>query len=321
MRRRSALALLGSLFVGCQRESTPAAGEPLKIGLAIASHVHAVAWIAKERGFFAAEGIDADVQVTGGSAAAIRTLIAGQVDVALAGGDSVLKASWAGADLVVAGGLVDRFYHRIVARRGIERGADLHGKKLGLPFLGGPQDMAAQFALRKLGLAYGKDVEIVSLGKDMNLVMALERAEIDLATSELPKARLARLGLPVIADLPADPVRFPYLVVAVKRDFFTAREAAARRTLAALSCATSWYQDPNNRDASLAIIGAHLRTTDPAAALELHEDAGPRLLTLPLVPNRAAFETAVELAGRGEADKNRLDRLLDARLVGEGRCR
>jgi ABC-type nitrate/sulfonate/bicarbonate transport system substrate-binding protein len=298
MRRRSALAALASLAIaGCDRSAAHPGRDALKVGLAIASYVHAVVWIAKEQEFFARENIDADAIVAGGSAAAIRTLIAGQIDLALAGGDSVLKARWAGADLVVVAGLVDRFYHRIVARPGIER-SELRGKKLGLPFLGGPQDMAAKYALRQLGLSYGKDVEIVSLGKDANLAVALQQKRIDLATSELPKPRLARLGLQVIADLPAEPVRFPYLVAAVKRDFFTARRSLLDRALRALACATAWYQDPSHRDASLAIAGAHLRTTDTASARELYDEAGPARLTFPLAPSRAAFETVLDLEDR-----------------------
>lgn len=317
MRRRSALAVLASLpLAGCDRSEAPPGRDTLKVGLAIASYVHAVAWIAKEREFFARENIDAEVIVAGGSAAAIRTLIAGQIDLALAGGDSVLRARWAGADLVVVAGLVDRFYHRIVARPGLDRSA-LRGTKLGLPFLGGPQDMAAKYTLRKLGLAYGKDVEIVSLGKDANLALALQQKRIDLATSELPKARLARLGFDVIADLPAEPVHFPYLVAAVKRDFITARRPLLDRALRALACATAWYKDPSHRDASLSIAGAHLRTTDAASARELYDEAGPARLTLPLASSRAAFETVVDLAGH---DRARLDDVFAATEPHRGPC-
>lgn len=328
MQRRAALRVLSCAalagLVACGRNSQPTAGgkRKLTIGLAIASHVHAVAWIAKAKGMFAAEGIEADVQVLAGSAAAIRTLIAGQIDVALAGGDAVLKAAWAGAELAVVGGLVDRFYHRIVARRGITA-AELRGKRLGLPFLGGPQDMAVSFALRKLGLSR-QDVEIVVLGKDLNLIAALEKGDVDATTSELPKPRLARMQLEVIADLPAEPARFPYLVVAVKKELVVRERPLVTSVLAALCQATAYYRDPANRAASLDLVREHIRIADPALSAELHAESGPLLLARPPLPSREAFETVIELSGRGDLEKRQLDLLIDWGPVlaarADGRC-
>lgn len=289
------------------------------MGIAIASYVHAVAWIAQDDGHFRRVGLKAKVDTMGGSAATIRTLISGDIDLALAGGDAVLKANAAGADLVVIGTLVGRFYHRIVVRDGI---TDLRGKKIGIPFLGGPQDMAVKVALRRLGLKYGEDVEVVALGKEFNRMAALTEGEIDATTSQTPATRLKDLGVSVLVDLPATDEVFPYIVIAVQRERLRADRVKIENAVAALCEATRAYRDERNRDAHLKIIAEHLGNADVEGAAEArYRDAGPSLLALPPLVDRKGLQAVVELAG---LDAGLVDRTIDdivlRVLESEGKC-
>ncbi len=282
--------LLG-VWLGCSSPSAPPSPrdpgaepvvEPLSIGLAIPSYVHAVAWIADDQGYLADAGLDARIQVMGGSAATMTALISGSIDVGLAGGDAVIKADAAGADLVVLAVLVDRFYHRLIGRGGIASVEALRGKRIGLPFLGGPQDLAVRYALSTHGLD-ASEVEIVSLGKEFNRMAALLRGDIDATTSQTPPGRLAQLGATVLVDLPAEPVSFPYMALVARRDTLTSRRSALQGTLIALCRGIDFYRD--HEAESLELLQRHLQGGDTeAAARQRYQTSGPDLLALPPEP-------------------------------------
>jgi ABC-type nitrate/sulfonate/bicarbonate transport system substrate-binding protein len=335
---RLLLSLWLVVFVGCDdpaanhghdaASATPDAASrpqlPVAVGIAIPSYVHSVAWIADARGTFASASLDAEITVTGGSAAAVRTLIAKQSDVVLAGGDAVLKANRAGADLVVVAGFVNRFYHRLVGKTELGSVADLKGKRIGLPFLGGPQDMAVRYVLDKHGLRYDDDVKVLGLGKELNRLAALTRGEIDATTSQTPDAKLRELGLHVLVDPTIDDVAFPYMVLAARRDVLQARRATIAGALSALCHAAAFYRDPANREASLAILAERLSGSDTAGARAARYDSsGPRFLSWPPSASREAFETVGRLTGTplSDAEWRILDATLLSEVQGRGACK
>ena len=319
MSRHGVVAVLLCILVafagGCKKDKAK-----LAVGIAIPSYVHAVAWIGAERGHFDKAGTSVDVQVMGGSAATMRTLIAEQIDIGLAGGDAVLKANKAGADLVVIGSLVDRFYHRIVAREGIDDADDLRGKKIGLPFLGGPQDMAVKVALKKLGLDYDDDVEVVSLGKEFNRMAALQNGEIDASTSQSPDSKLDALGLHVLVDLPSEPTKFPYIVVVARRAWLEDHRKDAKGLLAGLCEATKDYAA--HKDESLTIIAKHLGNSDvDGSAHERYEKSGPSLLSMPPTPNAESLQFVLDLMGDADTDPATvIDGSVLDEVIAEGHC-
>lgn len=296
----------------------------MAIGMAIPSYVHAIAWLAADRGTFAEAGIAPEVTVTGGSAAALRTLIAKQNDVVLAGGDAVLKANRAGADVVVVASFVNRFYHRIISRKELTKPEDLKDKTIGLPFLGGPQDMAVKYALSKHGLSYENDVKVVGLGKELNRVAALKRGEIDATTSQTPDAKLEELGLHALIDPTEADAGFPYMVMAVRRDVLSARRQAIVATLGALCEATLFYRNPNNFEASLAILDHRLSGSDTKGASKARYVAsGPAFLSYPPVPSLETFELVGDLTGKALSDGER--KMVDVSVIEDarksGRCK
>ena len=232
----------------------------------------------------------------GGLAATARSLLAGSTQIGLLGGDAVIKADAAGGDLVIVAGLVNRFYHRVVGRPGLRGVGDLRGRRIGLPFLGGPQEMAIRYSLASHGLTYGKDVEVLNLGRELNRMAALEHGDIDATTSQTPPGRLAELGLVVLDDLPARRVAFPYLMVAVRRPYLAAHPDQVRAALRGLCRAVDRYR--REPDASLAIIDHYLHGSDTAAAARArYRDSGPSLISWPPVPDPAGLEAVLEVLG------------------------
>ena len=317
--RMTTLGLLVVLVgaVGCnQANSEPATPPQVAIGIAIPSYVHAVAWIAADHGDFEAAGIDARVDTMGGSSATARSLLAGSSHVGLLGGDVVIKANAAGGDLVIVAGLVNRFYHRLIGRPGVRQLSDLRGGKIGLPFLGGPQDMAARYALRSHDMSYGKDVEILNLGRELNRIAALKRGDIDATMSQTPPSRLAKLGFTVLEDLPARDVSFPYMMVVVRRSYLRTHPERVRAAVRGLCRATYLYR--TQPDAGLALIGNHLHGSDTAeAARERYRSSGPNLISWPPAPDPEGLKMVIDFLGPKKSGGLQPEALIDLTILDE----
>ena len=100
------LAIL-SLFLWPR--SSPAQ-EKIRVGLSSISATSGSIWVAEEKGLFKKHGVDAEVIIIGGGASrVVSSLIAGEIQFSVGGGDSVIRSALRGADTVlVASPLKDR---------------------------------------------------------------------------------------------------------------------------------------------------------------------------------------------------------------------
>src|SRR5690242_20371664 len=89
----------------------------------------ATTWIAKEAGYFAAEGLDVELIRVGGSTRMVAAMLGGSAPVIQAGASAALAATAAGSDVVIIGstGTVSPF--RLMARPEIKNPSDLKGKR------------------------------------------------------------------------------------------------------------------------------------------------------------------------------------------------
>jgi ABC-type nitrate/sulfonate/bicarbonate transport system substrate-binding protein len=61
----------------------------------------AVAWVAKEAGYFAAEGLDVELIRVGGSTRMVAAMLGGSAPVIQAGASAAIAATGAGSDVVI----------------------------------------------------------------------------------------------------------------------------------------------------------------------------------------------------------------------------
>ena len=74
------------------------AQDKLRVGLSSVSATSGSIWVAEEKGLFKKHGIDAEVIVIGGGASrVVSSLIAGEIQFSVGGGDSVIRSSLRGA--------------------------------------------------------------------------------------------------------------------------------------------------------------------------------------------------------------------------------
>src|SRR5258706_16005953 len=68
---------------------------------------HAALYVAQEMGLFRKYGLDVNLPYTAGAAQVIQTMMAGENQIATAGGSGVVDADFGGADLVAVAGMVN----------------------------------------------------------------------------------------------------------------------------------------------------------------------------------------------------------------------
>src|ERR1041384_7565617 len=85
-------------------------------------------WVAKDAGFFEAQGLDVKIIFVEGSPRTIQTLIAGESEIAESTGPSVLNARAAGAPVVIIAGFINVMPYYLITTAAINSPADLKGK-------------------------------------------------------------------------------------------------------------------------------------------------------------------------------------------------
>ena len=140
-----------------------------------------IPWVTKEAGIFAKHGIDADVILLTGSPRLVQTLLAGDIDYALGGVSSVLRARFRGADPVILATSANFSSQQVLVRpeSPLQRLQDLKGKIVGVTQYGSQGDTFIRDALKKTGLKPDTDVTLIQMGGTPQVRAALLAGKID----------------------------------------------------------------------------------------------------------------------------------------------
>jgi NitT/TauT family transport system substrate-binding protein len=164
--------------------------------------------LAREMGFYAAEGLDVDYVIMKPQIA-MQALIAGDVAYTTALGSTV-RAAFRNVPLRVVMTIADKPLFALMARQGIASVEDLKGKLLGISSFGASTDTYARALLRRYQLTPNQDVKIIALGGGTSRVAAMETGAVDAALIEAPyNVMLERKGfrkLLFIGDLIPSPL-------------------------------------------------------------------------------------------------------------------
>jgi len=140
-----------------------------------------IPWVTKEAGIFAKHGIDAEVILLTGSPRLVQTLLAGDIDYALGGVSSVLRARFRGADPVILATSTNFSGQQVLVRpeSPLQRLQDLKGKIVGVTQYGSQGDTFVRDALKKIGLRPDADVTLIQMGGIPQVGSALVAGKID----------------------------------------------------------------------------------------------------------------------------------------------
>lgn len=209
MKRPLALVLLAGLISlgGAAPPAGAQAPRKVKLTMPVASLTTMTVYLAQAKGYFAEEGLDVQVTVTGGGGPDIKALLAGEADFTHTAGDQVILPWQEGGRLVIVATILRRsiinwVMHKDVAQaRGITEStpfADklkaLRGLTVGATQPGSLTANLAAYTLRKAGLVPQQDAKIIPVGAGPTWLAALEHKKVDVAlmSPPLPDTAIAR---------------------------------------------------------------------------------------------------------------------------------
>jgi NitT/TauT family transport system substrate-binding protein len=248
------------LFLGASAPGD--AAEPFrKIRIAIPSIVidFAPLWIAREKGFFRDERLDAEITYIQGNVRGVQSLLAGDVQAGIAGSAGPIAARAAGEDTVIVAVPMNRLDYTFVARQPLKSPSELIGKKIGIGSLGGSDEVATRIALEHLGVD-PNGVTRVQIGGSAERLAALRTGSIDAANIGGATFIGRGAGLHKVLDLTELGVDFPFTALFTTKRYAQANREAVLGLIRGYMRGVRFFQ--HNKDESLAITARHLRTTD-----------------------------------------------------------
>jgi NitT/TauT family transport system substrate-binding protein len=238
--------------------SSSHAQDKLRVGLSSISATSGSIWVAEEKGLFKKHGIDAEVIIIGGGASrVVSSLVAGEIQFSVGGGDSVIRAALRGADTVLAASPLKTGLQRLMVRPEIKTPADLKGKKVGITRFGSASHWVLQLFLRKWGMR-SEDVQMVQLGSSPAMFASLEKGGIDGAVFTIPTFFVAEeRGYRILAD-PVD-MDIYYLQNSVDstKSFLRQKRDPTVRLVRAICEGLAYFK--KNRQESVAVLQKKLR--------------------------------------------------------------
>jgi NitT/TauT family transport system substrate-binding protein len=127
------------------------------------SESRAPLYIAKELGLFEKYGLDAEIVNIRGAAINVASLMAGEIQMAVAAGTVAVTAAARGAPIVIVATMGPTKYN-LVARPSIASVQELNGKIIGVGGYGSGDYFVLRRLLPKLGLIPDKNVTILPIG-------------------------------------------------------------------------------------------------------------------------------------------------------------
>ena len=125
------------LLLSSAESSAQSKPDRIRIGYAARAVAHSVPFVAREAGFFAEEGIEAEIVRTAGSIAPMA-LVANEVDLAIMSAYLMIPVAAQNKDVVMLGGFSRYASMVFVARPDVKSAQDLKGKIVGIQRPGMP---------------------------------------------------------------------------------------------------------------------------------------------------------------------------------------
>ena len=175
MKRLLALAILALLYPA---NDGNAQLKHIAAGYSAVSATQTGFYIAKDAKLFEKYGLFVDpVYVPGGSRMA-QAIIAGEFPLALAGGN-IVNVNLSGGDIVIIGGVVNVPSFYLFVQPAVKRNEDLKGKAIGVTRYGASTDVSLRAYLKKYGLEPDRDVKIIQMGGQPEIVAGMSLSFLD----------------------------------------------------------------------------------------------------------------------------------------------
>jgi NitT/TauT family transport system substrate-binding protein len=270
----------------------------VNVGYSAVSADQLPAWVAKETGVFAKNGLDVQLIFFTGGTTSILALVSGDVPVTQVSGPGLVNSVLAGSDAVfVAAGMTSLNYV-LMGRPGVKTVEQLRGGTVAISRFGSATDSIARFALRKIGLTPGKDVTLVQVGSGPDRLNAAMTGKVSAAVINPPSSFIAeKRGLAILADVAQMGLVFQHTGVATTRRYIREHADTVRRYVRSHVEAihTMW----TDKEATVRTLGKYMGTS---VERDILERSRANVLTETLFPKKqypslAGLKTVLEDIG------------------------
>jgi NitT/TauT family transport system substrate-binding protein len=273
----------------------------------------ATAWIAKEAGYFSAEGLDVELIRVGGSTRMVAAMLGGSAPIIQAGAIAALTANVAGGDVVIIGstGTVSPF--RLIARPEIKQPSDLRGKKAGITTFGSTSDQVVRIALKQFNLEPSKDVALLTFGAQPEAFAALMSGMVQVAALSYPLyPKAVKSGMRELvnfADLGVEDING---TVITTRAFVAQQRDTALRFMRAFTRGMQRYR--TDKEFSKKILGKYGKINDEETLEGTWQDYAPTLQKSPR-PSLKAIQFMIENQFPGKKPLPKPEQFVDFSIV------
>ena len=291
---------------------------PLRAAWSSVSSSQAILWVAHEAGLFKKNGIQVELVYIPSGPMIIQSMLAKEIDVAQTAAPPVVAADLAGANIAVVAGINNTFVYSFRARSAIKTAADLKGKKIGVTRLGSDSHTATEFALRKWGLDPERDVNILQLGGQLEILAALQSGIVDAAPLSYPQAARARqMGIGELADIGGMGIAYQGTSLNMRRDQIEAQRDAMLKFMKAV--VEGIYLYINREEFAMNVIGKYAKIKDRELLAETYRINGQRYLERVPYPTLPGIQNILsQLALKNpKAKQARAEQFVDTSLVAE----
>jgi len=249
------------LLIGIWSCANPVSSNPPKTGkqkinlcYSSASLTQATALYAYDQDIFSKYGLDVNLIYIKSGSRATAALVAGDADIGVIAGSSVVNAVVSGIDLKIIAGLVNTYPYQFIVRPEINTPADLKGKAIAISNFGSSSDVAVNTLLTSLGLKPHQDVAILSIGGQSERIAAMNTGQIVGTLVDALQANYGKkTGFKLLADMRSLELPYQHTALVTSGAFLKENRTSVENCLKALlEAMTKMKEDPEGFAKSLA---------------------------------------------------------------------
>ena len=234
------------------------AQEKLRLGLSSIGATNGSIWAAEEKGLFRKHGVDVEVIfIGGGGARVVSSLLAGDINFSVGGGEGSIRSQMRGAETVIASSTLTKGLQRILAKPEIKTYQDLKGRKIGITQFGSAAHLVLVLMLKKWNMRPDQ-VQTLQVGSSPALLASLDKGGIDAAVLTLPTFFLAEdKGYRVVGDPMTMDIYYLQNTLESTRSFLRKNRDQALKFMKGYIEGIAYFK--KNKKESLDIMGRKLR--------------------------------------------------------------
>jgi NitT/TauT family transport system substrate-binding protein len=314
----TALAALALAFTAASPRAAEGKLEKtsVKLGLSVPTASHLPIYIAKEKGFFKEEGLDADLVVFRAAPELLAAYLAGSVDFAFTGPTEVFTAREAGRDVKMFWMVSDAMPYELWATPKYPTLQSAKGARFAISKYGAFSDFITRWTIQQAGLNPDKDVQILQVGGPGERLAALTHGAVDVAILEPAEGLEAKKAGMVLQTRVYDYLKeFPAEPLSLSTAWVDKNPEVTKAVIRALRKAIVYAKD--NRPDAIRIYRDTFRYSEDAA--ELAYDFFLTHFPLDGAVPRKGLEVAIEDAIQAKRIRKpyTFDDLVDTRFMRE----